>query len=459
MNDPLRSRQWALLGPLLSAALRSSPFQQARLPRGFRQPRSLEAFVRDFPLTSKAELVDDRGRNAPAGSNCTAPESRYLRFSQTSGTTGGPLAVWDTAESWTWLLENWVRGFEMAGIRPGMRAFFAFSFGPFLGFWTAFEAGLSMGLRCIPGGGLGTVARLSAVVEQRVEVLCCTPTYALHLAAVAASQGLDLSSGAVRKIVVAGEPGGSLPGVRRQIQAAWRDAELLDHYGLTEVGPVAFARTGEPGRLYVLEDRYLSEVLDPVTLQPVADGECGELVLTPLGRSAWPLFRYRTGDLVRPLRTDSGLVLDGGILGRIDDMVVVRGVNIYPGAVEEVVRTVAGACEYRVNLSGGSGLLQMEVEVEAPVETSHSAPSPLVLPTEPTLRSESTAASPLRCKTGNGSFFSSDQGITRGGARWPLAARLEAALERAFSLRIPVKEVSHGSLPRFDFKARRWVRL
>jgi phenylacetate-CoA ligase len=305
-------------------------------------------------------------------------------------------------------LENWRRGYALAGVEPGMIAFFAFSFGPFLGFWTAFEAGLSLGLRCIPGGGLGTLARLSAILEHRVEVLCSTPTYALHLAETARQNGIDLSKSRVRKILVAGEPGGSLPAVRAQLSNAWPQAEVLDHYGMTEVGPVAFAATGASAALRVLEDRYVAEVLDS-SGQPAAEGQTGELILTPLGRSSWPLFRYRTGDLVRPRRSASGLELEGGILGRIDDMVIVRGVNLYPGAVEDVVRRIPEVGEFRVSISGGAGLAEVSVEVEA--------------------------------MQGRG-----------------VAAHLEAAFERAFSLRIPVYEVAPGTLPRFELKARRWVR-
>ncbi len=467
MTDPVRTKQWALLGPLLSSALRSSAFLNARLPRTFVAPESLAAFSREFPLTAKQELAADQHSHPPAGSNLTAPEAAYIRFSQTSGTTARPLAVWDTAESWDWLLENWVRGFQLAGVTPGMRAFFAFSFGPFLGFWTAFEAGLRMGLRCLPGGGLGTAARLQLLLDQRVEVLCCTPTYALHLAATAAAQGLDLSRSAVRKIMVAGEPGGSLPEVRGQILSAWPDAELLDHYGLTEVGPVAFAKAGEEGFLHVLEDRYFAEVLQPETLQPVLTGQCGELVLTPLGRAAWPLFRYRTGDLVRPLQTDSGLVLEGGILGRVDDMVIVRGVNLYPGAVEDVVRGVLGTGEYRVTLSGDAGLAQIELEIEAPprgmsaaaLVGSHSAVAfPLPAASRPSaleqLQSPHSVARLREAATGTRNTPVPPCNASAS----PASLRLEAAFERAFSLRIPVREVPHGSLPRFELKARRWVR-
>ncbi len=408
VSDSLQLRQWSSLQPLLQRSLEHSLFQRSRLAASFSDIDSFDAFVRLVPLTQKTELALDQAAHPLYGSNQTEHPARYTRFCQTSGTTARPLAVWDTEESWAWLLENWCHGYALAGVTPGMVAFFAFSFGPFLGFWTAFEAGLRMGLRCIPGGGLGTAARLNAILEHRVEVLCCTPTYALHLARAARESGLDLSQSWVRKILVAGEPGGSLPAVRSQLAQAWPHAEVIDHYGMTEVGPVAFGASAAPAALRLLEERYFAEVLD-VSGQPVRDGQTGELVLTPLGRSSWPLFRYQTGDLVRPRRGPAGLELEGGILGRIDDMVIVRGVNLYPGAIEEVVRSVPEIAEYRVNVIGGAGLAELLVEVEA--------------------------------------------GPTKG-----VAVPLEAAFERAFSLRIPVREVALGSLPRFELKSHRWVR-
>jgi phenylacetate-CoA ligase len=436
VESPVRVKQWGALKSVLRSSLSASRFQRNRLPSGFKFPESIDAFVRDFPPTSKAELVQDQVRHPNIGDNLTKPESDYIRFSQTSGTTSRPLAIWDTVESWNWLLDNWILGFQTMGLSPGMRVFFAFSFGPFLGFWTAFEAAARMGLRCLPGGGLGTSARLQAILNHKVEVLCCTPTYAMHLAAAAAEQHLDLSGSAVRKIIVAGEPGGSLPEVRRLIQCAWPHAEILDHYGLTEVGPVAFAKEGDPYRLHVLEERYFLEVLQPESLEPVAPGQCGELVITPLGRTAWPLFRYRTGDLVRQCSNSADFVLEGGVLGRVDDMVIVRGVNIYPGAVEEVIRSAIGSGEYRVTLSSGAGLAQIKVEIESP---QHSIPAPEGALPPKDWHSERLPPVDARVEE-------------------RLTSRLEAAFERAFALRIPVTEVPFGSLPRFDFKARRWAR-
>ena len=411
MSDSLRDRQWSLLRELLKEVLGQNPFQRARLSPSSSEklPDSLEAFVQRIPRTTKQEIVEDQRRHPPFGSNLTCPKGDYLHFCQTSGTTSQPIAVIDTERSWEWLLDNWQTGFQLAGVESGARAYFAFSFGPFLGFWTAFEAAKRMGLLCFPGGGLSSAARLHSLIHYGAEVLCCTPTYALHLAEVARKEGISLSESAVRRILVAGEPGGSLPAVRAQLATAWPGAEVVDHYGMTEVGPVAFASPESAGMsLRVLEERYFVEVLDVVSGSAVEEGEMGELTLTPLGRSAWPLLRYRTGDLVRARRDESGnLQLIGGILGRTDDMVIVRGVNLYPGAVEQVVRSIPEIGEYRVSVKRAKAMAEVLVEIES---------------------------------TRNAS----------------LASELERAFEKAFALRIPVCVVPQGSLPQFEFKARRW---
>ncbi|MEO8352585.1 MAG: AMP-binding protein, partial [Chthoniobacteraceae bacterium] len=301
---------------------------------------SFEEFSRRMSFTTKADLVRDQTEHPPAGTNHSFSIERYTRFCQTSGTTGRPLVILDTNESWQWMLDNWAVIYREAGVRPGDRVYFAFSFGPFLGFWTAFEAAAKYGCLCLPGGGLTSAGRVRAIIQHRAHVLCCTPTYALHLAETAHKEGLDPRTAAVRTIIVAGEPGGSEPHVRRRMSAAWNDAKIVDHYGMTEVGPVAYEDAEHPGLMRIIEDSYYAEVLDHETLQPVAEGEAGELILTSLGRTACPLLRYRTGDIVKATRDARGLALEGGIIGRADDMVVVRGVNIYPSAIDELVRTI-----------------------------------------------------------------------------------------------------------------------
>jgi len=397
----------------LVAAIRGNRFQSSRLA-GVGEITSIADFTARVPFTTKADIVADHAGHPPFGSNLTFPRARYTRFCQTSGTTAQPLAILDTPESWDWMLGNWARIYRECGIAPGDCVYFAFSFGPFLGFWTAFEGAARHGCLCIPGGGLSSAARIRGIVQHRAQVLLCTPTYALHLAEVAEREGLSLRDSAVRKIFVAGEAGGSVPAVRERISAAWNGAEVLDHYGMTEVGPVAFQRgksanaEGESDALHIIEESYFAEIIDPATNAPVADGATGELVLTPLGREANPLLRYRTGDLVRK-RPGLGFTLEGGILGRTDDMLVVRGVNIFPSAVDAVVRAIPEVGEYRVHVTRNGAMTELAIEIESDNDTS--------------------------------------------------ASRLAAKLTESFTLRIPVTRVAAGTLPRFELKARRWVRV
>jgi len=294
---------------------------------------SLEDFSRRFPFTTKTELVEDQRAHPPFGANLTYPLERYTRFHQTSGTIGAPLRWLDTPESWDWMTENWTEIYHAAGVTRADRVYFAFSFGPFIGFWLAFEAAARMGALCLPGGGMSSAVRVRAILDNAATVLCCTPTYAIRLAEVAAEEKIDLRQSRVKTIIVAGEPGGSIPAIRSRIEQLWLGARVSDHHGMTEVGPVTYECPERPGVLHVLESAYYAEVIDPATGKAIPVDETGELVLTTLGRTGSPLLRYRTGDLVKvdlqPCccgRIEMALV--GGILGRTDDMIVVRGGTI-----------------------------------------------------------------------------------------------------------------------------------
>ncbi|MDB6015862.1 MAG: phenylacetate--CoA ligase family protein [Pedosphaera sp.] len=381
---------------------------------------SLADFSQRFPLTTKSEVVTDQRVHPPFGTNLTYPLECYTRFHQTSGTTGIPLRWLDTSESWDWMLESWTEVYRAAGVTAADRIYFAFSFGPFLGFWLAFEAGNRLGALCLPGGGTGSAARLCALIDNGATVLCCTPTYAVRLAEVAAEEQIDLRRARVKTIIVAGEPGGSIPAMRARLAALWPGARLFDHHGMTEVGPVTHECPVQPGVLHVIESAYYPEVIDPLTDQPSPMGHAGELVLTTLGRTGSPLLRYRTGDLVKLERSASpcacgrnDATLPGGILGRTDDMLVVRGVNIYPSAVEEILRAAAGVAEYQVRISEVSALIEMSIQIEPRPECA-----------------DATA----------------------------LAERLEKDFQASLSLRIPITVVPFGTLPRFEMKAKRWVR-
>jgi phenylacetate-CoA ligase len=259
-----------------------------------------------------------------------------------------------------------------------------------------------------------STTRLRAILDTGATVLCSTPTYALHLAESAAEESIDTSASRIRRIIVAGEPGGSVPGVRAHIEELWPGSKVMDHHGLTEVGPVSYGCPARRDVLHIIEKSYIAEIIDPETGAEAARGSLGELVLTNLGRGAWPVLRYRTGDIVRQSLNDRcecgscEMALEGGILSRADDMVVVRGVNVYPAAIDDIVRRSGGIAEYRVEVRIERSLADLHMEIEA-----------------------STPA---------------------------VAHRLQVALRDALNLRIPVSLVQPGSLPRFELKAKRWIR-
>ena len=379
--------------------------------KGFNGRRAVTGDFGDVPFTTKDDLLADRLAHPPFGSALTEPLPHYTRFCQTSGTsTGQPMAWVDTPQSWEAMLNCWRWVYRGAQLQKGVdRVFFAFSFGPFLGFWTAFEAAATDYLT-IPGGGLSSQARLEAMARYKATVLCCTPTYALRLGeCIGSHSGVELDQLAVRKVIVAGEPGGNVPGVRERIEKLW-NARVFDHHGMTEVGPVSFESVELPGYLQVIEEAYLAEIIDPQLGIEVGEGACGELVLTTLDRIACPLIRYRTGDWVRKRRIDGRLCLEGGVLGRVDEMVVIRGVNIYPSAVEGVVRQFAEVVEFQVEQRKVEAMDEIVVLVE-------------LMP----------------------------------GTGAEVVKQLEARLRDTFSMRIPVQLAAN--LPRYEFKARRWVKL
>lgn len=417
--DPaaLAALQRHKLAAMLDVVLATNPFYRGKLSGISFDP--LNDPLEQLPFTSRAELEADQIAHPPFGANLTFAIDQYCRYHQTSGTGGRSMRWLDTSASWAWFRKIWGIIFTSAGVGKGDRILFAFSFGPFVGFWGAFEGASAVGALCLPAGGLPTSARLKMLLENQATVVCCTPTYALHMAQVAAAEGLDLRSSAVKTIIVAGEPGGSIPATRGRIESGW-GARVIDHTGMTEMGPVSFECDPRPGQgVHIIESEFIPEVIDPATNAIVEDGQTGELVLTNLGRWGSPLIRYRTGDLVRLTRSRcpcgrSFAFIPGGILGRVDEMFIVRGNNVFPTAIEAVLRQFAEIAEFRCTIDESTALTQVRVEVE-----------------------------PLPECAASGS----------------LAARVEQALQAALHFRAEVVVVGTSALPRFELKGRRFVRV
>jgi phenylacetate-CoA ligase len=417
-RSDLERLQFDRLKELLAEILPGNRFYARKLAAaGVSAPsiRSLADLTR-LPFTTKGELLEDQQAEPPYGRILTYSIDQYSRYNQTSGTMGPPLRWLDTASNWDWMLRCWERIYRLAGVTARDRLFFPFSFGPFLGFWTAFEAACRMGCLCLPGGGMSSVARLRFLLDNQATVVLCTPTYALRLAEVAQQHGIQLAPSTsgynVRALIVAGEPGGSIPATRARIDQAWA-ARVFDHAGLTEVGPCAIECPENPGGLHLVEGDYLLEVIDPGSGSPLPPGEIGEMVLTNLGRWGSPVLRYRTGDLIRvdpyPCPCGRGFArLAGGILGRTDDMIHVRGNNVYPTALEAVIRKFAEVAEYRVHLGEANKLAALRIEVEPSVPEAAD-----------------------------------------------VATRVSQAIRDELLFRAEVVAVPPGTLPRFELKARR----
>lgn len=413
----LASMQLDKLNRVLASA-RQRPFYRRALA-GADKGSDLGAGLRDglssvddlssLPLLTKDALMPSE--NGQPAAIFDAEPSTYVRAHQTSGSRGWPVGVRDTAEDWQWWLDCWQYVLDAAQVESSDIAMMAFSFGPFIGFWTANDALVARGTLVVPGGGMPSETRLKVIQQQRCTVLCCTPTYALHLANVAQKTGLDLLNSSVRVVIVAGEPGGSVPAIRGAIEKAW-GAMVIDHAGASEIGAWGFGDASGQG-LHVIESEFIAEILDIDARgisTPVADGEIGELVLTNLGRFGGPAIRYRTGDMVRGIRDHDRdcpfLWLEGGVLGRSDDMMIIRGVNVFPSSIDAIVRETDTTAEYRVTVSSKDQMDQLAMEFEGDPE---------------------------------------------------VASQLSRSLQDRLAMRVPVVAVAEGTLPRFEAKAKRWI--
>jgi phenylacetate-CoA ligase len=361
--ETLARYQLDKLNSLLDKILPENHFYREKLV-GLRLPLESMDQLSDLPFTFKDELTNAPHEGFTA--NLTYTIERYIRFHRTSGTRGRPMVVLDTAEDWQWWVDTWQYVLDAAELGPGDRVLMAFSYGPFIGFWSGHDAALARGALVIPGGGLSTLARLELVQTSHVTAIFCTPSYALHMCEVASENQIDPSSTDVRKIIVAGEPGGSVPAIRDRIENAW-NARLVDHAGASEVGPWGYADAEGRG-LHVVESEFIAEFLSVQTGQAAGEKELSELVLTTLNRTGSPVIRYRTGDLVQPSWNAPGdnrfVLLEGGVLGRADDMMVIRGVNIFPTAVEQILRSFPEIVEYRMIAHKAGEMDALAVEIE-----------------------------------------------------------------------------------------------
>jgi phenylacetate-CoA ligase len=411
-RECLKARQMERLRALLQAVVERNSFYREKLAgAGVRHAADVGCLddLARLPFTTKQELSADQEAHPPFGTDLTEAIESYVRVHQTSGTTGRPLRCLDTAESWAWWGRCWETVYLNAGVMAADRIFFAFSFGPFIGFWSAFEGARSLGALALPGGGMSSLQRLHAIVDNQATVLVSTPTYALHLAEAARREGIDLAGSAVRLTIHAGEPGANIDSTRRRIEASW-GARAFDHAGATEVGAWGFECPQRAG-LHLNEEEFIGEIIDPTNGRTADEGE---LVITNLGRIGMPVIRYRTGDKVVAERDACACGLPfirfrGGVVGRIDDVLIIRGVNVFPSAIENIVRRFEEVVEFGIDVHRRGELDEIELHVEL-----------------------------------------------RPGSGQEVGGALEAALREALGLRAGVVAVAAGTLPRYELKAKRF---
>jgi phenylacetate-CoA ligase len=310
---------------------------------GFASPRAVGGLdaIAALPLTEKDELRQSRSAEQPIGSHCTATREEIVRIYSTSGTTGTPSYIPLTASD----LEVWVRtsarSYAASGLTRGERIVSTYNAGPFVA-GAALGAFDRLGLCHIPVGTGNTERLIAAVDHLKPTVAAMTPSYALHLAEWARQRGMDLARSSVRRLMVAGEPGGGEPAMRAQLEAAW-GASVTEAMGIGDISVSLWGECEAKAGMHFSGRGFVHfELIDPVSgaALPIPDGATGELVLTHLVNRSTPLLRFRTRDHVR---LSVGACSCGRTaprvrcIGRTDDMLIVRGVNVFPSAVREVV--------------------------------------------------------------------------------------------------------------------------
>jgi phenylacetate-CoA ligase len=378
-RDQLEALQVRKLRDLVEWADARVPWQSKRLRDAGVTGDSINdiADLRRIPLMTRDEWMAGQEEEPPFGTNVAVRPELAVRYHMTSGTTGRtPIRVLDSMKDWEWIAEMWCYGLWGFGVRPADVVFVAFGYSTFIGFWGLHYACEKLGCLTLPGGAMTTEQRVQQIADMGATVVASTPTYALRMAQEAKALGIDLVTGPVQRLVLSGEPAGSIPATKKLIEELW-GAKAGDTAGMTELGTIMmFECDRQPGGTHIIEDHYIEEVLDPDSERPVPYGEMGERVVTSFGRGFIPVLRYRTRDFVVrvPASTCScGRTFDlydGGIRGRVDDMKLVRGTNVYPRAVEAIVREFPEIDEFQIHLYTAEGIRdEIEVLVEIPDES------------------------------------------------------------------------------------------
>ncbi|HEV2057259.1 MAG TPA: phenylacetate--CoA ligase [Methylomirabilota bacterium] len=364
-RDSMRAMQLERLRAAVAWAGERVPFYRNALAEAGVEPSTLKSLedLERLPFTRKAHLRE----HYPWGL-FAVPQSQLARIHASSGTKGKPTVVGYTRNDLLIWREVMARSLAAGGAEPGQLIQIAYGYGLFTGGLGFHDGAEHMGLTVVPVSSGNTLRQILLLQDFRPQGLACTPSFALHIGETMREQGIDPRSVGLRYGLLGAEPW--TEGLRRQIEALW-GIHAVDFYGLSEIiGPGVATECAE-GRdgLHVNEDHFLPEVVDPGTGEPLPAGTEGELVLTCLTKRALPILRYRTGDVTRldfePCRCGRTTVRMARIKGRTDDMLVIKGVNVYPSQLEAALLTLPDlAPHYQLVVDRGKGFPTIEVHVE-----------------------------------------------------------------------------------------------
>ena len=359
------------LQAVIAYAYRRSPMYRKLLDRHRVRPediRTMDDFVKRLPYVDKHEILSAQAMSPPFGDAAALPADFHEQRFATSGSTGAPFHIPLSHRSAALWGESWAYLYWSIGLRPRHSFYFTFNWGIFAAFWSAYMGVRRLGGTVVSGGGLDSKARLRQIEQYRPDVIFATPTYALYLGETARELGVDLRDTSISHVIVAGEPGGSIPSTRQAIEDLW-GARCYELYGIAEIGPTNPGCPLQQG-VHLCEDWYHALVVDEQGT-PVPYGEVGEHILTSYIQDGQPLIKYRSHDLVRWTDEPCGcgqtwLYYPNGVLGRTDHMLIIKGVNVYPSAVEALLHRVRGLSEhYELHVGRDAANDYMTVKVEA----------------------------------------------------------------------------------------------
>lgn len=424
-REKLQELQLRKFKRILRWAYERSPFYRRLYQEAGLEPEDIRSFedIRRVPKVEKGMLREVQQRPPfPYGDILAVPLEEVTAFRQTSGTTGTPVYQADSWQDWEWWSECWAYILYAQGYRATDRVFIPFGYNIFVAFWAGHYAAEKIGCEVVPGGVLDTQARILKMQELRCTAFMATPTYVLGMADVARNKlGIDPRELGIKRITCAGEPGASIPTTKRRMEEAW-GCPVYDHIGATEIGAWSYECAFQPGGLHVNEAFFLVEIEDMETGELIEEpGREGKMIITAFDRLAKPCIRFDSKDVIRwaDYECECGRtfrLIDGGVIGRADDITKVKGVLLAPTAIEEVVRgfpELGDEYEVIVSKKGDMDDILLKVEIRPGYE----------------------------------------------GSREEILARLRDQLRLKTNLGYRIEVHPYGSLPRYDVKAKRFKDL